>query len=76
MASVRLRIEQIEKVLGAAQCICDDGSAKRVCEIVVVEVGWDEERIRLAEEAKGIDCPIHGLQRAPTLRLMGSDVYG
>ena len=76
MASAKFRIEQIEKLLGAAQCICDDGSTTRACEIVIVEDGWDEERIRLAEEAKGIACPIHGLRRVPTLRLVGSDVHG
>jgi hypothetical protein len=75
MASVKFRVEQIEKLLGQAECLCGDSVAGAV-EIVVVEDGWDEERIRLAEEAKGVACPIHGLQKVPTLRLVGSDVHG
>lgn len=73
MRDIGKRIERLEEVLGALDCIC--GAAPAI-EILIIEDGWDEERIQLAEEAKRIACPVHGAQRTPVLRLVGSDVYG
>lgn len=73
MRAIEQRLGRIEELLGASECICAAGTE---VEILIVEDGWDEARIRLAEEAKQIVCPVHGLSRTPILRLAGSDVYG
>lgn len=73
MRGIEQRLERIEELLGASECLCAGGPA---VEIVIVEDGWGEARIRLAEEAKQIACPVHGLSRTPILRLAGSDVHG
>lgn len=73
MRAIEQRLGRIEELLGASECVCADDSA---VEIVIVEYGWDEARIRQVEEAKRVACPVHGLSRTPTLRLAGSDIYG
>jgi len=67
MANGENRIARIERMFGVAQCIC--GERLRALEIVVVENGWDEERIRLAERAKQFVSPSHGRQTPRILRL-------
>ena len=76
MGTVERRIERLEQLVSAADCICGDRSAAEAVEIVVVEDGWDEERIRAAEDANRIVCPVHGLQARPILRLQGHDIDG
>ena len=73
MRDIGRRLERLEELVGARDCICGAGPA---VELVVIEEGWDEARIRLAEDAKRINCPVHGRQSSPILRLVGSDVYG
>ncbi|MGB6487549.1 MAG: hypothetical protein WBE91_11750 [Steroidobacteraceae bacterium] len=73
MRDIAKRLERLEEVVGALDCICD-GTPE--VEILTVEEGWDEARIRIAEDAKRVTCPLHGLQSTPILRLYGSDVYG
>ena len=73
MRDIGRRLERLEEALGALDCVCDSGPEVG---ILVIEPGWDEARIRVAEDAiRGI-CPVHGLQSVPVLRLAGSDVYG
>jgi hypothetical protein len=73
MRDIGRRLDRIEEILGDLDCTCDGDSEVK---ILVVESGWDESRIRLAEDEIRGTCPVHGLQSVPILRLAGSDVYG
>jgi hypothetical protein len=73
MRDLGKRLDRIEELLGDLDCTCGDDSEVK---ILVVESGWDEAHIRLAEDEILGACPVHGLQRTPILRLSGSDVYG
>ena len=75
-ADLTRRLERIQAHFEAKDCLCGDRSAQRAVELVVVEPGWDENRIRQEERSKQLVCPVHGRQKAITLRLAGSDVYG
>lgn len=73
MRDISRRIERLEEALGALGCICDSGPE---VEILVVEPGWDEARINLAEDAIRGTCPVHGLRNRVVVRFSGSDIYG
>jgi hypothetical protein len=73
MRDIGRRLDRIEEVLGDIDCLCDSGPEVG---ILVIEPGWNESRISLAEDEILGACPVHGLQRTPILRLSGSDVYG
>ena len=75
-SDIERRLTRVETVLRADECVCDTGASGGALEIVIVEAGWDEERIRAAEDAKRVMCPVHGRSNRPVLRLQGSDVYG
>ncbi len=73
MRGIEQRLERLEETLGNNRCVCGDRSSARL-ELVVVEEGWDEERIRLEEASRQIVCPIHGRWTPPILRLSPTDV--
>jgi hypothetical protein len=73
MRGIEERLGRISELLGARDCVCASAPA---VEILLVKDDWDEERIRAAEEEKRINCPVHGRQSTPVLRLAGSDIYG
>jgi hypothetical protein len=74
MLNIEKRIQRLEQLVTAADCICAD--PMDALAIVVIEDGWDEARIRAAEEAQAGVCPVHGRTGRPVLRLSGRDVDG
>jgi hypothetical protein len=70
MASFESRINQIERQLGQAHCVC---SEREQLAIVVIKDGWGPEQIERAEGSVRFTCPIHGDRSPPILRLSEVD---
>jgi hypothetical protein len=51
------RIERIEKLLGAADCICNDVDRFAV---MIFTDDWSDDRKKAAAKAQVIVCPAHG----------------
>jgi hypothetical protein len=65
------RIDRIERLVGATDCVCRFEDQPVAC--IVIEKGWDRNQIMVAESAAQFICPLHG-RRSPTLiRLSPTD---
>lgn len=72
MRGIEQRLERLEEVLGDNRCVCGDRAPARAAALLVVEEGWDEERIRAAETSKQVRCPLHG-QWPTVIRISATD---
>lgn len=73
MRNLRRRLDKLEEILGARDCICSEHS---VMEFVVIEPGSNQDQVRALEDEKAFTCPVHGQRLPPILHLSPSDVYG
>lgn len=71
MADLRRRIDRLEELIGATECIC--GGAGRESGLVVIDPDWNAEQIREVEDGAGFECPTHGPQRPKILRISPTD---
>jgi hypothetical protein len=71
MASIESRINQIERQLGQAECVCSERAQQPA--LVVVNDGWGPEQIERAEGSVRFTCPIHGDRSPPILRVSEAD---
>jgi hypothetical protein len=72
MRSVETRLEQIEKQLGKAACVCSEPEHTHMA-IVVIKDDWVPEDIERAEALIRFTCPTHGVQSPPILRFSEAD---
>jgi hypothetical protein len=72
MASIENRLEQIEKQLGEAGCVCSEPEHSQMA-IIVIEKDWGPEQIERAESSKQFTCPTHGPRPLRLLRLSQMD---
>lgn len=72
MRKVETRLNQIEKQIGQADCICCDPDNSNLS-IVVIKGDWRSDEIERAEALKRFTCPIHGVRLPSILRLSESD---
>jgi hypothetical protein len=71
MASIKTRVDQIERQLGQADCVCSERAEQLA--IIVIKDGWGPEEIERAEAAVRFTCPMHGDRSPPVLRLSEAD---
>jgi len=71
MATIKSRLEQIEKQLGETACTCSEPEDSQIA-IVVIEKArkhWTPEDIESAEASARFTCPTHGLRSRPVVAL-------
>jgi len=69
MRRVETRLDQIEKQLGQASCVCSTPEHSQIA-IVVIEKDrkhWTPEDIEGAEASARFTCPTHGLRSRPVV---------
>src|SRR5271165_1644423 len=72
MRSVETRLEQIEKQLGKATCVCSEPE-HLLAALVVIKDDWGPEQIERAAASVRFTCPTHGVQSPPILRFSEAD---
>ena len=74
MASIESRLNQIEKQIGQAGCVCSEPEHSQIA-IVVIKDDWGPEQIELAQASVRYLCPTHRVQSPPILRLSQMDAH-
>jgi hypothetical protein len=59
MADFNRRIERLERILAADDCVC--GNQEQIS-VRVCPDGWSSEQKKTAEGSAGIICPTHGFR--------------
>jgi hypothetical protein len=70
MIDINRRIERMERILAAEDCVCDipKHSSVRVC-----PDGWTKEQKEAAEATERVVCPVHGFRRKRILWISEAD---
>jgi hypothetical protein len=71
MGRIGHRLDELEKQLGQADCVCSERAQQLA--IVVIKDGSGPEQIEHAEDSVRFACPIHGDRSPPILRLSETD---
>jgi hypothetical protein len=71
MGRIEHRLDQLEKQLGRADCVCSERAQQ--CAIIVIKESWGQEQIERAEASIRFICPIHGDRSPPIVRLSETD---
>jgi hypothetical protein len=70
MIDINRRIERMERILAAEDCVCDIAEDRSV---MVCPDGWTKEQRDAAEASAGVVCPVHGFSRKRILWISEAD---
>jgi hypothetical protein len=70
MIDINRRIERMERILAADDCVC---GIQKHSSVEVCPVGWTKEQKDAAEASAGVVCPVHGFRRQGILWISEAD---